>query len=404
MIYFNLLISGIESFLYAYFIGNYFKLRFKNLYITVMSIIQLILLTYAIFIGNSGPWLSFSIIGLMIISLIIWNKKIIFDYIYIVLLYNTIIIIAALIGILINSTLISFNLNSKITVIIGSVIAKIIQTIITVYFVKSKLDLSTTFSFKEWGNLIMLDVFILTGLILITYIILTGNYSNVSFYIMLVIIFLIAIFYRLSVIKINQLNEQKTQYQRANDLLKYNSEKLAIMNQVRQEIETTDHRIFYMLFQMESYLKNNEIDKLRLLLEKYRETIIKYKLVANTGNVIFDCLYSLKINDLIINGQNVDNSIFLTKKEEYNNIEFINTVTELFDYFKEAKTLMISLNEVGSFLTMKIIYRDGIIDKEDLINYLETKLSEKNYNTTDIETKGLRITINMEKYKNGLHN
>ena len=47
------------------------------------------------------------------------------------------------------------------------------------------------------------------------------------------------------------------------ELSKYNSEKLTMIKHITEEISKNDHRIFYMLLQMEGYLENEEYDKLK---------------------------------------------------------------------------------------------------------------------------------------------
>ena len=124
----------------------------------------------------------------------------------------------------------------------------------------------------------------------------------------------------------------------------------------------------------------------------------KYKMVTNTNNPIFDCLYSLKINDLILQGKNIENMIFITKKEIYNDMSYINSLTGLIDLFSECNSLMISMNETGDFINIKIIYRDGQINERDVAQYCESNFNSKaSYNLTNHQIKGLRLSINLEE-------
>ena len=45
MIYFDLLINFIESFMFSYFLGNYFEVGRKRIYIIITTLIQLLFLT-----------------------------------------------------------------------------------------------------------------------------------------------------------------------------------------------------------------------------------------------------------------------------------------------------------------------------------------------------------------------
>ena len=99
MILFDLIINFIESFMFSYFLANYFNVKKKNFYIFITSCIQLASLTYANMINEIGILLSLSVMIFMISFLMIWMHKIRFDYIYMVLLYNCFVIISAIIGI-----------------------------------------------------------------------------------------------------------------------------------------------------------------------------------------------------------------------------------------------------------------------------------------------------------------
>lgn len=392
------LINFIEAFLFSYFIGNYFELKFRKIYISIVTFIQFILLTYAGYINSSGLWLSVSIMFIIILSLCIWKKSLKFDYIYISLLYNSLIIITTLIGVTIISVLdfLSFDTNTEFILI--CCISKFILLIATMLFIKLKVNLSTTFNFKDWGNIIILDFFILVGLITVSYEVITNDTPNFTSYILLFVLFIIAIVYRLVISKLDSLNKEKINYMRTQELLKYNEQKLELMNHLKNEIAATDHRMFYMLYQIENYLVDEEYEKMEKLLEKYRETMIKYKLIIDTQNPVFDCLFSLKVNDLILKGVNVDNSIFISKQNLYNNINFINIITTILDFFSSCQAITISLSEVGSLLVVKIVYRNGKVNVDQLNNYLGKMFSSKYYNLTDFEKKGLRLSINLENF------
>ena len=126
MMYFTFFINFVESYMFSYFLANYFKLAKKDIYILVTSLIQTAILTHANYINENGILLSTIIIVFMIVSLVIWQRKILFDYIYIVLLYNCFIIIIALLGIFIINVFsyIHMNLSDNLLYFIKCFISK----------------------------------------------------------------------------------------------------------------------------------------------------------------------------------------------------------------------------------------------------------------------------------------
>lgn len=399
---FDLLINLFESFLFTYFIGAYFKVSNKIKYIFIFTFLQLLLLNYAQHINDNGLWLSISIISLMVISLYIWNKKISFDYIYIVLVYNMSIILSAYIGLFIAN--ISMNLlnlsSSSIQHIILCTTAKITQAIITFYTIKKNINLSTSLDLKNWNSIILTDSLTLIAMALITYSMITNRYTPAIARAILFTLFFLAICYRQTIIKIDILNKEKIKFIKNEELNKYNQQKLAMMNHLKNDITSTDHRMFYMLCQIEQYAKNKKYDSLEKALEKYRELMSKYKMVTTSGNAIFDCLFSLKINDFILRGISVETSIFITQKDLYNDMMFLNQITGLIDLFGNCQSILISMNEIGELLALKIIYRDGLIAEQNLKEYCNLHFSDyATYNIENHALKGIRISINMsEKY------
>ena len=397
MILFDLIINFIESFMFSYFLAYYFDVKHKGLYIFITSTLQLFLLTYANFIDENGILLSTTIIILMVGSLMLWKRKIQFDYIYIVLLYNCFIIIVALIGVFTSNTLLSYNPNLSLNIgyMVRGIVAKSIQIILTVLFVKYTINLSTSLNIKEWSIVLGFDFLLLSILIISSYSIALGNdYRGVMVWI-LILSFCSSILYRYIIHKIDELNKQRIEYARMEELSKYNSEKLTMIKHVTEEMSKNDHRIFYMLLQMEGYLENQEYDKLKTVIEGYRNLVTKYKLVTNTQNPVFDSLYSMKINDLILKEKNVKNSIFISRRIEYDHLPLIDFITGVLDFFNDCQTIMISMNEVGDTLVVRVIYREGIIDEKRVRNYLENKLPKGNVSLENHATKGVRFSIDL---------
>lgn len=399
MIFFTCLINIIESFLFTYFLSNYFELYKSKIYTFVFSFLQFCLLSYANYIENSGLWLTVSIVTLMIFSLFIWKRKIKFDYIYIVILYNAMLIISSYFAAFITNAFISLFPNmSSLFYYIACAIAKTLQTLFTFYAIKNQHHLSTSFDLKNWTSVIVSDGLVLIALAIVVYALLTANFTQSIMMLLLVVLFFLAVNLRVMIYKTDRLNKEKVEFVKTSELAKFNQQKFEMMNHIKNDIAATDHRMFYMLMQIEHYLNAKEYDKLSEAVEKYRDLMSKYKLVTNTNNVVFDCLYSLKINDLVLQDISVENSIFISENEIYNNISFINFLTGLFDYFTDCSLLHVSMNEIGELLSIKIVYRKGTIKDVELASYCERHINDcGSYNLSNHEIKGIRISINMKR-------
>lgn len=401
MMLFDFCINFIESVLFSYFIANYFNLKNKKSYFIITVLGQLLLLMVANFIGNSGLWLSICIIIFMIASIIIWTRKIDFDYLYMVLLYNSLIIILSLIGRYFTNTLfMMFNIfDEQLFHVCLCVFVKMFQVILTTFFLKKGVYLSTSLNLKDWGFVLALDVVILSSLIVSGYSFVCWEFNDKIMGLMLILSFLSAFFYRYTIYRIDCLNKEKVQFARIEEITKANQQKLLMMSQIRYEITSTDHRMLYLLTQMQNYIDNQEYDKLNASLKNYINLMSKHKLVSDTKNVIFDCMFSFKINEMILNGKNIENTIFMSQKDVYNEVEFIDFILKLLDFFDECSTLFISMQEVSSILVIKIVYRDGNIYESELEKFLLKNTTQNmTWKISDHETKGIRISIDMDNY------
>lgn len=96
-----------------------------------------------------------------------------------------------------------------------------------------------------------------------------------------------------------------------------NEEKLSMMKHIRNEMSITDHRMFYMFMRVEQYLEVGQYERAKSLIHQYKNAMMKYRLVIDTNNPIFDCFYSLKVNEMILSGQNIENMILISEHNLY---------------------------------------------------------------------------------------
>lgn len=402
MTIFSYLINFIEAFLFTYFLAKYFDINKPFGYLVTFCFFQFCLLNYANFIDNNGLWLTTAVVLLMTISLFIWTKSIKFDYIYIVILYNSMLIIVSYIAASITNTLITlYSSLNPYFFYIACILAKMIQAAFTFYAIKKQHQFSTSLDLKNWSSVVLSDALILISLAIVVYALLTNAYSHTITLLLLLVLFFLALSSKTMIFKVDQLNKEKIDFVKTSELAKYNQQKMEMMNHIKNDIAAADHRMFYMLMQIEQYINTQEYTKLKHSVIRYRDLMSKNRLVTNTNNVVFDCLYSLKINDLVLHDINVENSIFISQKEIYNNISFLNFLTGIFDYFTNCSLLHVSMNEIGDLLSIKIVYRQGIIDDSELTKYFEKHLLKSgSYSLTNHKIKGVRISINMkEKYE-----
>ena len=132
--------------------------------------------------------------------------------------------------------------------------------------------------------------------------------------------------------------------------------------------EEIEHRLFYILYQLEYHIHKSELIQAQKVITKYRHFLTKHCIYINTNNTVFDYILSSKINEFIYKDIDVHIFISINKRNIYNNLEFINDFIKVLSCFRTCKYIHIMLTEQNNYLTIKIVYDENtslcqIIDK-----------------------------------------
>lgn len=400
MILFSCLINFIEALFCAIFLAYYFELRSKRLYICGATLFVFCLLNYAQFIVNdSGLWLSFYGCLFYIVTLFIFEKGFKFEHVYITVLYHTFLIMCSFLSVgLISRIGMFFTLTDVQFTICICLLAKLLQVVITIYLLKKGIKLVPRLDLKKWNSILFIDIILLISLVVTEYAFLNEIGDSLIKFV-LVGEFIIAILFRVTINQISKLNQDYLDQVRKQEQTKYIEKQLLLMKNIKNEISATDHRINYLLLQLRLFLKQNKIAEIEEFLERYTKIMFKYKLACDTGNVVFDCLVSLKINEMIMNQNLIESIFFIQKDDVYNDMNFVQMITNLLDFFKNCKNIYVSMQSFGEYLDIRIIYREGQIDANKLYMFLKSNFSDKdNLLNNDHAIKGVHLVVNMEKY------
>ncbi len=114
-------------------------------------------------------------------------------------------------------------------------------------------------------------------------------------------------------------------------------------------------------------------------------------------NDVFDTLYSIKINEMIMVGIDVSNIVLISKNQFYDDLGTINFIQGTLDFFRKCECLKINISEENGFVLFKLIYRNGIVDVNKLKKFLDDNpWLLVMYNLDDYQIKGIRISCKIE--------
>ncbi|OUQ06046.1 hypothetical protein B5E92_11710 [Erysipelatoclostridium sp. An15] len=394
MILFNAIINFIESLLLVWLIADFFGFKeSKNKFIFITTLIDFLILEISQFANYYGIFLSFIIMIVIIISIYIFTKSVTFKHVYIILIQNALLMIYIVISVYI-CDLFTF----KDTYIIECILCKILQLFGNIILLKYKDKLALTLEITKWKVVIVFEVILLILLYSMFYRTLFSNNSAFFFELNEILLLILCIMFMYIVNLINEEHREKMQLIKDKQQEEFQRQKYYAINNVKNEIEALDHRLFYTVFKIEEYLKKQDYESIDKIIDYYKNQVLKHKLVIDTGNHVFDTLYSVKINEMVMTGIDISNIVLINKNQFYDDLGLINFIQRTLDFFRECKYLKIDISEENGFVLFKLIYRDGIVNLDELKMFLdENPWLPVMYNLDDCQIRGIRISFKMEQ-------
>ena len=394
MIIFDTVINFIESLLFVWFIAEFFDFKDnKNKLIIISTLAEFIILEVSQFINYFEIFLTIFCIILILILIYIFSKSLIFKHIYIVLLQEALIMLYSVISIYI-CDLFTF----KDTYIIECILCKVLQLLGNIILLKYKDKLALTLEITKWKIVIVFEIILLILLYSTFYGILFNNSSTIFFELNMILLLVLCIMFMYIVNLINEEHREKMQLIKDKQQEEFQRQKYYAISNVKNEIEALDHRLFYTVFKIEEYLKKQDYESIDKIIDYYKNQVLKHKLVIDTGNHVFDTLYSVKINEMVMTGIDISNIVLINKNQFYDDLGLINFIQRTLDFFRECKYLKIDISEENGFVLFKLIYRDGIVNLDELKMFLdENPWLPVMYNLDDCQIRGIRISFKMEQ-------
>lgn len=394
MILFNAIINFMESLLFVWFIAEFFNFKDnKNKFIVVSTLSQFIILEISEYINYFGVFLSVFFIAITYLLIYIFLKSLTFKHIYIVLLQEALIMLYSVISIYI-CDLFTF----KDTYIIECILCKILQLFGNIILLKYKDKLALTLEITKWKVVIVFEVILLILLYSMFYRTLFSDNSAFFFELNEILLLILCIMFMYIVNLINEEHREKMQLIKDKQQEEFQRQKYYAISNVKNEIEALDHRLFYTVFKIEEYLKKQDYESIDKIIDYYKNQVLKHKLVIDTGNHVFDTLYSVKINEMVMTGIDISNIVLINKNQFYDDLGLINFIQRTLDFFRECKYLKIDISEENGFVLFKLIYRDGIVNLDELKMFLdENPWLPVMYNLDDCQIRGIRISFKMEQ-------
>lgn len=374
----------IESVCFSIFLYRYFKIESRYEYIVITTLLQLFFMQAGNILGDNGVWLTLTILSIMISSLIIYYRKINFNYFYIPILYNLIIFITCYLGLL--STFIIkeiFTLSNLYLYfdefLLSCYFSKFFLVIITYILIKYNKDLSLSFEFKEWNYLVVFFIVLILNIGIVSYSIFTNEIEISILYIILIFLILLVFLFVVTIYNVHKLNKNKIEYAKLEQIKKFNEEKYKLFQNMKYDLDNREHRLFYILIKIKNSVLRNDMEEILKNLDKGLSLSNGESNLIDTSNDVFDYILNLRIREFKEDGMDISVCAFISKKEFYDNLQLINLLMKIIDVFKKCKILKISMNELNDSVIIKFCYLEQDINEKEIDEILNNKMSDLKY-------------------------
>ena len=213
------------------FIMKYFSLKNQKIYFPLMTVILFFIYTLAEYVfKNNGVFLSLFVMMVIIISLILWTKKILFEFLYVTALYVMLVLIISYFSYIIarleNHYLGYLEINIAL---VYSVISKIGQMIITLYLIKKNFKLSTHLDVKNWKSIFILATCLISGITLSVYAMIMNNVDVFLVEILSILFVVITVLFVYIINKIEILNLEKIEAIKEKEKNEFSNKQFSMM-------------------------------------------------------------------------------------------------------------------------------------------------------------------------------
>ena len=322
MMYFIFFINFLEVFLFSSFIAYFFNLNKKIRYIVLVGTINYIITNLSSIYSYDGVFLTISIIFITVIGLILETKTLNFEILFIPIIYNILILICSTLSVWIITNIFSISSSeifaNNMMFYLACILSKLLQFFSSIFFYIIIKKNNITLRLREWWIVIITELSMIISIALCLY---SLNFEKLNLTLIRVLLFLLilsnVLFFFVILISNKNYDEKM---KNASKLLEYsfNKQKYETFDHIKKETEILNHRMFYILWQIEWLAEKKDIVQIKSTVQKYKKLLNKNQYVINSGNDIFDCLLSLKLSKSFDNGTDLKVSIAIQKNEFYN--------------------------------------------------------------------------------------
>lgn len=380
-----------ETFMFSYFINQYFHIDNKNFFLISSFISNYIvsLLFLFLHLPHNLNIIIYTIIMLCYIQMIYHSVTIDHALTCIIFLLFMLFIQAT-----IQFIMIPLLLNDSIKIILTILLSNFIIYQTIKWIINNNYYIHVDFNFRKWW-FACVNMFInLIVTFIIIYSLYIDNLNKSLLYVLLIMIIISNFTFLFVLYKTNQIykdNVKQTKLIQKNNFNKYN---YMMIWKTKKEIEDLEHQLSYILLQIKEKSKDNH--EISQIVDNYFQKNNHFAFSIATGNHIFDYYISIQFHSFLSQKRNLKYIINISESPFYNDIETIIFFSTLFKNLDFLQKLFIEIYEINQYCIIKIHSIKLIEINDSFLSFLDNNNFINKYKLNQ-DTQCLSILINMKQ-------
>lgn len=380
-----------ETFMFSYFINQYFHIDNKNFFLISSFISNYIvsLLFLFLHLPHNLNIIIYTIIMLCYIQMIYHSVTIDHALTCIIFLLFMFFIQAT-----IQFIMIPLLLNDSIKIILTILLSNFIIYQTIKWIINNNYYIHVDFNFRKWW-FACVNMFInLIVTFIIIYSLYIDNLNKSLLYVLLIMIIISNFTFLFVLYKTNQIykdNVKQTKLIQKNNFNKYN---YMMIWKTKKEIEDLEHQLSYILLQIKEKSKDNH--EISQIVDNYFQKNNHFAFSIATGNHIFDYYISIQFHSFLSQKRNLKYIINISESPFYNDIETIIFFSTLFKNLDFLQKLFIEIYEINQYCIIKIHSIKLIEINDSFLSFLDNNNFINKYKLNQ-DTQCLSILINMKQ-------
>lgn len=362
MVVYNILLNILEVLILTVFVCLYYSFSdiktFCLLFLSLFFVCEI-----CDILRQNGVILSTLYFVVSYVFVFLKKKTITFSDIFVLLLY-LFFLTASVLVVLICLSYVFPNIDVVVFNIMAGITSKVLLAFVTYIFIRySKYQI--IIPNKQYLFVVLTEIIILSIFLIITYSI-TNVQKVYNPFIVCVLLMVTFVFVIINAVYFNDVYKDKLNLEKQIQKEKFIQQGLFLIENVNYDINRKEHQLYWILEKIKQ-LNHDENKEITTQINQFQTQLQKKRMRIYSKNLVFDTVITMKINELIIRNITIKPLLEIESHEKYNDLEFVNTISEILDYILNDRDVTLHIRNHGMYILVELYSLNEFYDYDKAI-------------------------------------